>query len=123
MRERDAAGSPSRTVRPPTAHTRRALMHIRDSFRSRLPMPFVWIGVLLIVLKWFELGPVATWSWWAILAPLAIAFAWFEVLEPLLGFDKRRADDEFAEMRRVRIERQFPYLRVQTRRVKVRSRG
>ncbi len=86
-------------------------------------MPFVWIGVLLIVLKWFELAPVAAWSWWAILAPLAIAFAWFEVLEPLLGFDKRRADDEFAEMRRLRIERQFPYLRMQTRRVKARSRG
>ncbi len=75
-------------------------------------MPFVWAGLLLIVLKWFEFGPVADWSWWAILAPLAIAFAWFELLEPLLGFDKRRVDDDFAKMRRLRIERQFPYLRV-----------
>ncbi len=74
-------------------------------------MPFVWSGVLLIVLKWFEVEPVASWSWWAILAPLAIAFAWFELLEPLLGFDRRRVDDEFAQMREQRIRRQFPYLR------------
>lgn len=79
-------------------------------------MPFVWIGVLLIVLKWFEFEPVATWSWWATLAPFAVAFAWFELLEPLLGLDKRRVDDDFAELRRLRIQRQFPYLRVQTRR-------
>lgn len=78
-------------------------------------MPFVWAGLLLIVLKWFEFEPVAGWSWWAILAPLAIAFAWFELLEPLLGFDKRRADDEFAQMREKRIQRQFPYLRARPR--------
>lgn len=85
-------------------------------------MPFVWVGLLLIVLKWFEVEPVAGWSWWAILAPLAVAFAWFELLEPLLGFDKRRADDEFARMRQLRIERQFPYLRLNaTRRVKVKG--
>lgn len=81
-------------------------------------MPFVWAGLLLIVLKWFELAPVAAWSWWAILAPLAIAFAWFEFAEPLLGYDKRRADDEFGEMRRKRIERQFPYVKGRAKRVK-----
>ncbi len=81
-------------------------------------MPFVWAGLLLIVLKWFAFEPVANWSWWAILAPLAIAFAWFELIEPLLGLDKRRADDEQAELRKQRIERQFPYLRGKTRRVK-----
>lgn len=78
-------------------------------------MPFVWAGLLLIVLKWFELGPMASWSWWAILAPLAIAFIWFEVLEPLLGFDKRRAHDEFAQTREKRIQQQFPHLRARPR--------
>jgi small Trp-rich protein len=109
------AGTPSHAVRPPAAPDSRLLMHSRDSFRSRLPMPFVWAGLLLIVLKWFELEPVANWSWWAILAPLAIAFAWFEMLEPLLGFDKRQADDDFAKMRQKRIQRQFPYIRVRPR--------
>ena len=75
-------------------------------------MPFVWIGVLLIVLKWFEFGPVVGWSWWAILAPLAVAFTWFELLEPLLGMDKRKqVDDEYANLREARIRRQFPYIR------------
>ncbi len=79
-------------------------------------MPFVWIGVLLIVLKWFDIEPVVGWSWWSILAPLAIAFAWFEFLEPLLGFDKRRkVDDAYAHMREARIQRQFPYWRPRAR--------
>lgn len=79
-------------------------------------MPFVWIGVLLILLKWLGVGPVADWSWWWILAPLAAAFAWFELLEPLLGFDRRRqVDDNYARLRHARIQRQFPYVRMRPR--------
>ena len=44
-------------------------------------MWLVWCGALLLVLKWFEVDPVATWSWWWILAPLAAAFVWFEFFE------------------------------------------
>jgi len=72
------------------------------------PMPFVWIGALLIVLKWLEVGPLAQWSWWWILLPLALAFAWFELIEPLFGLDRRRkVEDEYARMRKERIEANF----------------
>lgn len=72
-------------------------------------MPLVWIGALLIVLKWLEIGPVEQWSWWWILLPLALAFAWFELIQPLFGFDRRKqVDDHYAKLRRKRIESQFP---------------
>ncbi|HMM52528.1 MAG TPA: TIGR04438 family Trp-rich protein [Burkholderiaceae bacterium] len=72
-------------------------------------MPFVWIGALLIVLKWLEVGPFAQWSWWWVLLPLALAFAWFELIEPLLGLDRRkRVEDNYAKLRKQRVEAQFP---------------
>ncbi len=71
-------------------------------------MSFVWIGALLIVLKWLGVGPLAQWSWWWVLAPLALAFAWFELFEPLFKLDRRRrVDDEQARLRRERVAARF----------------
>ena len=30
------------------------------------------LGILLCLLKYLEVGPVATWSWWWVLSPFAI---------------------------------------------------
>ncbi len=46
-------------------------------------MYMVWIGALLVALKWFEIGPIADLSWYWVLSPLALAFVWFEVFEKL----------------------------------------
>ena len=71
-------------------------------------MPLVWIGVLLVALKAFEVGPVATLSWWWTLAPFALAFVWFEVFEFRLGFDRQqRESSEWEERRRQRIREQL----------------
>lgn len=71
-------------------------------------MLFVWTGALLIVLKWLEVGPLADVSWWWILAPLAIAFAWFEMIEPLFGLDRRKTvEDRYAKLRKERVDAQF----------------
>lgn len=71
-------------------------------------MPFVWIGALLIVLKWLEVGPLAQWSWWWVLLPLALAFAWFELIEPFFGLDRRKnVEDNYARMRKERVEASF----------------
>ena len=55
-------------------------------------MWLVWCGALLLVLKWFEVDPVATWSWWWSLAPLAAAFVWFEFFERMFGRDRRQVE-------------------------------
>ena len=36
-------------------------------------MYFLGLGLLLLALKYLELGPVATWSWTVVLAPFALA--------------------------------------------------
>ena len=40
-------------------------------------MVFILLGVLLLALKLAGLDPVAAWSWFAVLAPFAMAVAWW----------------------------------------------
>lgn len=70
-------------------------------------MWFFWLGVLLLVLRGFEVEPVAQWSWWLVLVPFLCALLWFEVLEPFGFVRKRDTADEFARSRRKRIEAMF----------------
>ena len=68
----------------------------------------LWIGVVCVLLKWLELGPFAELDWMYVLAPMAVAFLWFEVFEKMLGQDKRKADDIDSEKtRKARIKAQF----------------
>ena len=53
-------------------------------------MPLVIIGVLLLIAKFAELGPTATWPWWAVLAPFAGATAWWYFADNT-GITQRRA--------------------------------
>jgi small Trp-rich protein len=71
-------------------------------------MYLLWIGVVCVLLKLLEIGPVGEWSWWWVLVPLAAAALWFEVFEKLLGFDRRAAEQAEAErQRRERVAQQF----------------
>ncbi len=71
-------------------------------------MYVVWLAVILIGLKVAEIGPLADLSWWWVLTPLVVAFVWFEWLEKLFGFDKRRADHlEWEQRRKERVAQQF----------------
>mgnify|MGYP003422952071 CR=1 FL=1 len=40
-------------------------------------MVFMVLGVLLLALKLAEINPVAGWSWFVVLAPFAMAVAWW----------------------------------------------
>ncbi|MFK7964114.1 MAG: TIGR04438 family Trp-rich protein [Burkholderiaceae bacterium] len=72
-------------------------------------MYLIWLGVALMLGKVLEFEPLAEMSWWWAVAPFAVAFVWFEGLEPALGFDKRKkqreAEDDQAK--RERIQAQF----------------
>ncbi len=71
-------------------------------------MPLLWIGVVLVLLRWLEIGPFATLSWWWVLAPLIAAAAWFEGLEKLFGRDRRQVDAvEWEKRRKDRVAHQF----------------
>ena len=59
-------------------------------------MVFIVIGVLLIVAKLADVGPVAGWSWWVVLAPFACAALWWAFADAS-GLTKRREMDKLEE--------------------------
>lgn len=70
-------------------------------------MPLIILIAALVALRYFEVGPVARLSWWYIVGLMVFAFVWFEVLEPMLGLDKRKAQNKLEEQRSNRVKRTF----------------
>lgn len=68
-------------------------------------MWFLAIGVLLLMMKWFEIGPVGHWSWLVVLIPFGLALAWFEVVEPYFGLDRKKAHDDIEKVKAERIKK------------------
>jgi len=63
--------------------------------------------VLLTVLKYFEVGPLASLSWWWIAGLFVLAFIWFEFVERMLGLDKRKAHEQLEKARQERVKKTF----------------
>jgi small Trp-rich protein len=59
-------------------------------------MVFIIVGVLLIGLKLADIGPVAAWSWWIVLAPFGVAAAWWAYADAS-GLTKRREMDKLED--------------------------
>lgn len=71
-------------------------------------MILVWIGATMVLLKWLEIGPLATLSWWWVLSPLLAALVWFEGLERLFGRDKRQLEAaEYERQQKERVAKAF----------------
>ncbi|SFC77184.1 small Trp-rich protein [Polaromonas sp. OV174] len=68
-------------------------------------MYFLLIGIAGLILKYLELGPVASWSWWIVLAPFACAVAWWAWADAS-GYTKRREIDKMAKRKQHRIDKQ-----------------
>lgn len=66
-------------------------------------------GFILAIAKWLEVEFLADISWWWVLSPLFLAVLWFEVLERMLGMDKRSelTDSEIEKAKRERINKQL----------------
>ena len=56
-------------------------------------MLFVILGLLLLLMKVAEFGPVALWSWWAVLWPWLAAVLWWWWADAT-GYTKRREMDK-----------------------------
>jgi len=70
-------------------------------------MPIILLIMLLSAARFFELGPFAHMSWWWIGLLAGVAFLWFEVVEPIFGLDRKRADDRLEHVRRERVKQSF----------------
>lgn len=80
-------------------------------------MPLVIVGVLLLLAKVAEFGPFANWSWWIILAPFALAAAWWQFADSS-GLTMRREMDKMEKRKFDRREKAMEALGMGTRRSK-----
>ena len=53
-------------------------------------MLFLGLGIILLALKYLEIGPVALWDWWWVLSPFGLAVAWW-ALADWSGYTKKKA--------------------------------
>ena len=67
-------------------------------------MFFVVLGVIVILLKYLEIGFVAQWSWWIVLSPFGMAIVWWTIID-LTGYAKRQAVKEEEARKKERIRR------------------
>ena len=67
-------------------------------------MWFIVLGVLLIALKLGDVGPVAAWSWWGVLAPFGGALLWWAYADSS-GLTKRREMQKDEERKAERRQR------------------
>ncbi|RZI89166.1 MAG: TIGR04438 family Trp-rich protein [Variovorax sp.] len=68
-------------------------------------MWFLMLGVLGVALKYLEIGPVATLSWWIVLIPFALAVAWWSYADAS-GYTKRKVIERENERKAERVDRQ-----------------
>ena len=67
-------------------------------------MYFLGLGVVLLALKYLEIGPVAAWSWWVVLAPFALAMAWWAWAD-MSGYTKRKVVEREERRKQARIDK------------------
>ena len=68
-------------------------------------MYLLLIGIVGLVMKYLEIGPVADWSWWIVLSPFALAVAWWAWADAS-GYTKQKEVDKMAKRKQDRIDKQ-----------------
>ncbi|MDM0112549.1 TIGR04438 family Trp-rich protein [Variovorax sp. J22R133] len=68
-------------------------------------MWFLGLGLLGVALKFFEIGPVAQWSWLMVLIPFGLAVVWWAYAD-WSGYTKRKVIEKENARRADRIDRQ-----------------
>ncbi len=72
-------------------------------------MAFLLLGLALLALKLAEIGPVAAWPWWLVLAPFGLAVAWWAYADAT-GLTQRRAIDKMEKRKAERRQRDMEAL-------------
>ena len=67
-------------------------------------MYFLGIGIVLLLMKYLEMGPVASWSWLIVLAPFGLAVVWWAWADAS-GYTKRKAMEREDKRRLDRINK------------------
>lgn len=80
-------------------------------------MFFLIVGVVLIVLKYSEIGFVVEWSWLWVLSPFPMAVAWWAWADAT-GYTKRKAMEKLERRKQDRFDRQREALGIKNKRRK-----
>ncbi|SDP83407.1 small Trp-rich protein [Rhodoferax sp. OV413] len=67
-------------------------------------MLFLGIGIVLLVLKYLAMGPVAEWSWWVVLSPFGLAVVWWWWADAT-GYTKRKVMQKEDQRKQARIDK------------------
>ena len=67
-------------------------------------MLLLGVGIILLALKYLEMGPVAEWSWWVVLSPFAAAVVWWTWAD-WSGYTKKKAMQRENDRKQVRIDK------------------
>ena len=78
-------------------------------------MLFLGLGILLLILKYMEIGPVAVWDWWIVLAPFGLAVAWWAWAD-WSGYTKKKAVQKENARKQARIDKSRANLGIPTKR-------
>ena len=78
-------------------------------------MYFLGLGIILLAMKYLEIGPVAGWDWWVVFVPFGLAVAWWAWADSS-GYTKRRAMDAMEAKRAERRRRSMEALGTAPRR-------
>ena len=68
-------------------------------------MYFLGIGLVLLLMKYLEIDPLAAWSWMWVLAPFGLAAAWWAYAD-WSGYSKKREMDKMDKRKQDRIDKQ-----------------
>ena len=85
-------------------------------------MPLVIVGVLLLLAKMADFGPVGGWSWWIVLAPFVGAVLWWQFADTS-GWTQRRAMDKMERRKTERREKAMDALGLTRRREQMNTRA
>ena len=70
-------------------------------------MPLIILIAALVALRGLEVWRFAELSWWYIVGLMVFAFVWFEIIEKMLGLDKKKAHDVQDKNRQARVKQAF----------------
>ncbi len=67
-------------------------------------MYLLGLGLVLLVMKYLEVGIVANWDWWVVLLPFGLAVLWWAWADGT-GYTKKKAMEQENARRQARIDR------------------
>ena len=67
-------------------------------------MYLVGIGIVFLLCKYLEIGPMANWDWWFVLSPFALAVLWWAWADSS-GYTKRKAMERENARKQARVDK------------------